>query len=172
MKKFAVTAIALLTLSGNVLADEQVIAISIDRLKTDPALLDEQPTISTGQPDEAILTQLKAAGYVAVVDLRTASEDRGLDEPAAVADAGLDYYSLPVAGARGTTFANAKALEDLLAGIDGPVFLHCRSGNRVGALLALSASKNGAPLEEALALGKTAGLTTLEPVVRERLSKQ
>ena len=172
MKNFAVAVIAMFTVLLNVLADEQVVAISIDQLKADPALLNEQPTISTGQPDEALLSQLKAAGYVAVVDLRTASEDRGLDEPAAVTNAGLDYYSLPVAGARGTTFENAQALEDLLAGIDGPVFLHCRSGNRVGALLALSASKNGASEDEALEIGRTAGLTTLEPTVKSLLKGQ
>ena len=172
MRKLTVAAIALLVTLGNVRADEQVVAISIDRLKAKPTLLDQQPRISTGQPDEAMLAQLKAAGYVAVIDLRTASEDRGMDEPAAVEDAGLDYHSLPIAGAKGTTYENAKALEDLLAGIDGPVFLHCRSGNRVGALLALSAIKNGASEEEALQIGRTAGLTTLEPVVKERLASQ
>lgn len=170
MKTLAIIAIALFATFGCAVANDQVVAIPIDRLKAEPALLDAQPTISTGQPDAEILTRLKAAGYVAVVDLRTASEDRGMDEPAAVAAAGLDYYSLPIAGARGTTFENAKALDDLLAGIDGPVFLHCRSGNRVGALLALSASKKGASADEALDIGRTAGLTTLEPTVRERLA--
>ena len=172
MKKLALTAISLIFCLSSAIADDQVIAISIDELKADPTLLDDQPRISTGQPDEAMLEQLKAAGYVAVVDLRTAAEDRGMDEPAAVEEAGLDYYSLPIAGAKGTTFENAKALDDLLAGIDGPVFLHCRSGNRVGALLALTASEEGASAEEALEIGKTAGLTTLEPVVREKLAAQ
>ena len=49
--------------------------------------------------------------------------------------------------------------------------LYCGSGNRVGALIALRAHLiEGIGAEEALALGKEAGLTRLEPKVREALS--
>jgi len=48
--------------------------------------------------------------------------------------------------------------------------LHCGSGNRVGALLALLKSSQGASDEAALEYGISAGLTGLEPVVRARLA--
>jgi hypothetical protein len=48
--------------------------------------------------------------------------------------------------------------------------VHCASGNRVGALLALRANRlEGASPEDALELGLDAGLTRLEPAVREAL---
>jgi protein tyrosine phosphatase (PTP) superfamily phosphohydrolase (DUF442 family) len=62
-------------------------------------------------------------------------------------------------------------LDDVLQEIDGPVLLHCGSGNRVGAVLALRHSLSGASEEEAIAFGNDAGLTKLEDVVRERLSE-
>jgi hypothetical protein len=50
------------------------------------------------------------------------------------------------------------------------VALYCASGNRVGALLALAAARHEElPPEQALQLGLDAGLTRLEPALRERL---
>ncbi len=165
-------ALAFLILSLSASADETFVAATVDELRSDPALLASQQAFSTGQPDEALLSMAKAAGYVAVIDLRTEAEDRGMDEPAAVEAAGLAYHSLPVAGAKGTTFENAQALDAMLAGIEGPVLLHCRTGNRVGALLALRASMQGASDEEALEIGRKAGLGSLETAVVEQLDKQ
>ena len=65
---------------------------------------------------------------------------------------------------------NAANLDQILSDYDGPVLVHCGSGNRVGALLALRQSLLGADDEDALAYGKSAGLTGLEPVVRARLA--
>lgn len=51
-----------------------------------------------------------------------------------------------------------------------PVALACASGNRVGVLLAARAFWfDGASPDQALTLGKQAGLTRLEPVVRSLL---
>jgi protein tyrosine phosphatase (PTP) superfamily phosphohydrolase (DUF442 family) len=69
------------------------------------------------------------------------------------------------------SFATAEKLDAILAEADGPVLVHCGSGNRVGALLALRASINGASDEEALELGRQAGLTRAEAVVLERLDE-
>ena len=124
---------------------------------------------SAGQPGAAALEAFAAAGYVAVIDLRGAGEDRGFDEPAVVERLGLEYLSLPVPSPAAVTFENAEKLDRLLAGIDGPVLVHCASGNRVGALLALRESLNGADAEQAVAYGRQAGLTRLESVVRQRL---
>ncbi len=66
---------------------------------------------------------------------------------------------------------NANKLQEILSSYDGPVLVHCGSGNRVGALLALSKSQSGADDEAALAYGRAAGMTGLESVVRSRLAE-
>lgn len=124
---------------------------------------------TSGQPDAASLQVFADSGYVAVVDLRGTDEDRGFDQRAAVEELGMSYVSLPIDGGPAVTFANAASLDDILAKFDGPVLVHCKSGNRAGALLALRASLHGADDAAALALGRQAGLTKLEDVVRKKL---
>jgi uncharacterized protein (TIGR01244 family) len=127
---------------------------------------------SSGQPDAAAFELLVEAGYVAVVDMRGQNENRGLDQGALLEQLDLGYITLPLTSPDAINFENAAALEEILAGIDGPVLLHCGSGNRVGALLALMKSKQGASDEDAIAYGRAAGLTGLEPVVRARLAEK
>ncbi len=123
-----------------------------------------------GQPDAAQLRQAAASGIRTVIDLRQPGEDRGFDETAVADELGLRYLRLPIAGAAGLTVANAGTLERLLAQAEGPVLLHCASGNRAGALLALiNARGEGASVDQALELGRRAGMTSLEPVVRALL---
>lgn len=124
---------------------------------------------SAGQPDAEAFRMFAEAGYVAVVDLRGPAEDRGLDEKDVVTGLGLDYVPLPIVGSDAINFDNASKLDSILAAYDGPVLLHCGSGNRVGALLALRDSLAGAAADAALDYGRSAGLTSLEPIVRERL---
>lgn len=124
-----------------------------------------------GQPDAAEFKVFADNGYGVVIDLRTAEEDRGLDEKATVEGLGMTYVSMPIDG-DDINFENAQALDDLLAGFDEPVLLHCASSNRVGALLALRASLAGAEDDEALRIGRNAGLTRLESEVREALNSK
>jgi len=152
-------------------AQESVRKLSISEIHADAGVLEGQQYVATGQPDEEVLKEAREAGFAAVVDLRTEGEDRGFDEPAVVNALGMSYHSIPVTGAAGTTFDNAKRLDEVLSGIDGPVLVHCASGNRVGALFALRASLHGASDEEALEVGKAAGLTRLEPAVTKQLEK-
>jgi uncharacterized protein (TIGR01244 family) len=127
---------------------------------------------SAGQPDESQFKLVADAGYVAVIDMRGAGEDRGLDEAALLVKLDMDYVELPLSSADAISMENAAKLDQILAEYDGPVLLHCGSGNRVGALLALRESLNGASDEAALAYGRSAGMTGLEPVVRARLAEQ
>ncbi len=124
-----------------------------------------------GQPDAAMFKVFADNGYAAVIDLRTVGEDRGLDEPAVVEELGMTYVAMPI-GRKGITFENAQALDELLADFDEPVLLHCGSSNRVGALLALRASMQGADDETALDIGRKAGLIKLEPAVRDALKSK
>ena len=127
---------------------------------------------TSGQPDVAALRVFAESGYVAIVDLRGPNEDRGFDQRYAVEEFGMSYVTLPIEGRDAITFDNAKKLDEILAKYDGPVLVHCRSGNRAGALLALRASLHGEDDEAALAFGKEAGITApgLEAVVREELA--
>ncbi len=126
---------------------------------------------AAGQPNENGLRELADSGYVAVIDLRTEGEDRGLDEQAVVESLGMDYVSLPIEGRGAISFENAAKLDQILAKYDQPVLVHCGSSNRVGALLALREKMNGADDEDALAFGKSAGMTSLEDTVKSRLAE-
>ena len=124
-----------------------------------------------GQPTAADLASLQALGVHTVIDLRGEGEDRGYDEAAEARRLGLDYVALPIAGKDAVTPANAQALQALLAGHGDGVLLHCATGNRAGALLALGAAMKGMSHEDALALGRKAGLTAMEPLAVERLQQ-
>ena len=121
---------------------------------------------ASGQPGEASFKVFAENGYAAVIDLRTAGEDRGLDEPAVVEALGMDYISLPI-GRDGITTDNAIVLGRLIEGYDEPVLVHCGSSNRVGALLALKTFSDSGNAELALEVGRAGGLTRLEGTVKE-----
>lgn len=123
-----------------------------------------------GQPAPVDWAALKALGVTMVVNLRPDAEMAGRNEAAEVAAAGMAYIGIPVAGADAVNADNARRLWTLLKTSDAPVFVHCASGNRAGALLAIGAAHSGGMTPEAaLEFGRKAGLTSLEPVVRERL---
>ncbi len=128
--------------------------------------------VASGQPDEAMLQTIAEAGFSAVVDLRAADEERGFDEQEAIERLGMEYVLLPIASADDITLDKAAVLDQILAQNEGPVLIHCASGNRVGALFALREILLGASNDEALAVGKTAGMTRLESVVRERIGEK
>jgi len=126
---------------------------------------------TAGQPSAEALAAAAEAGYKTVIDLRSPTEDRGMDEAATVESLGMSYISLPVAGGDGVTYENASLLDELLGDASGPVLLHCASSNRVGALLALRARMHGADADEALELGLASGLSSLRPVVEAKLAE-
>ena len=133
----------------------------------------DDTTYTAGQPSREEFSQLQAQGFQRVIDLRPAVEDRGFDEPAAAAAAGLEYQSLPIAGETDLTPANVRTLDQWLADANQPkTLIHCGSSNRVGALLALRTGwLHGANAEAALRIGRAAGLTSLEAVVRKALER-
>jgi len=152
-----------LLICAQLIADGVNIIAGIKNLKT--------PTTnyySGGQPTAEQLTALAGAGVKHVINLRPASETPKLDEASLVADKAMIYHSLPVDGAAGLSLNNVKALDQLFkqAG-DEKVFLHCASGNRVGALMALRAVFiYDESTDAAIAQGKAWGLTRLEPEVK------
>ncbi len=128
--------------------------------------------LSGGQPTPEHLEQAARAGYKTVINLRDPAEGGFEWEEETTTRLGMRYVNLPVAGVSGLTRENVERLDAALgeALAEGPVLLHCGSGNRNGALLALrEAWLRGADPEKAIELGKAAGLTRLEGEVREIL---
>lgn len=126
--------------------------------------------LTGGQPAADAWRDLRAAGVTRVINLRPASELGNRDEAGEVEASGMDYVQIDVAGAGDLTADKARLLWQSVQDQSGTVLVHCASGNRAGALLALAAAQaGGMSPQAALEFGQSAGLTKLEPVVRERL---
>lgn len=125
-----------------------------------------------GQPTPEQLTAAVASGIRTVITVRAESEPETDWEPEAARAAGVVFVRIPVTGPADLTKENVSRLDATLeeAEARGPVLLHCHSGNRVGALLALRAAWiQGKPPAEALEIGRGAGLTKLEGEVKRIL---
>lgn len=119
-----------------------------------------------GQPGSQDYAAMRKEGYTTVIDLRLADEDGARSNQADAEGAGMSYVRIPVAGAEGLDRANVEAFARALADASGPVVVHCKSGNRVGAMFALKAHwLDGRSARDALEAGKEAGLTSLEETV-------
>lgn len=142
--------------------------LSATAIAAEAPLHQPRPGLYTaGQPSAQQLREAAANGITTIIDLRRPDEDRGYDEAALAEQLGLRYVRLPIAGASDITEANARTLDRILRQDDGKTLLHCASANRAGALLSvLDARVNGAAVENALMLGRAAGMTSLEPTAR------
>ncbi|MCI1710580.1 MAG: sulfur transferase domain-containing protein [Chiayiivirga sp.] len=139
--------------------------------QTMPVMMTPRPGLcSSGQPASGAWGALARAGVRAVVNLRPDNEMAGRDEAAELHDAGLAYVHIPVDGPEALTRGAAYALHQVLLTSPPTVLVHCASGNRAGALIALADAWFGSRnAESALALGRDAGLSALEPTVRALL---
>lgn len=130
-------------------------------------------TYSGGRITADELPALRAAGIAQVIDLTPDAETPAFDEATAVRAAGMAYANLPIAGPADLTPEAVAAFDHLLRNAEGPVLVHCASGNRVGALAALRAAQiDGQPEEEAIAEGRRWGLGSLEGAVRAQMARQ
>lgn len=141
-----------------------------------PNRLEPMPGIvSAGQPDAAALEELADEGFAAIVDIRGPEEPRGFNEKACVEALRMRYIALPVADAADLSFDNARVLDKVLVEAGGrPVLIHCASGNRVGALLALLEGLRGKAAEDAITIGIAGGMTSpaLQAIIEERLASR
>lgn len=154
------------------LQDTTSLLVDIDAVVSFDSVTPVAQVSVAGQPSEQALQVFSDSGYVAVIDLRGAEEKRRFDEKTAVEALGMDYVWLPIDDEDDVSFDNAAKLNELIASYDAPVLVHCKSGNRVGALLALQTGREGVDVETAIAYGKEGGLTRLEEHVREQLQSQ
>ena len=126
--------------------------------------------LTGGQPTEADLRVAQQAGYRTVISLLPVAKSSAEGEQAR--SLGLHFVSIPITGPVDLTADNVRALSNAMDAPGAkPLILHCASGNRAGALLALKAFQiDGMSREAALELGVKAGLTSLKPVVEAKLA--
>ncbi|MGB0956797.1 MAG: hypothetical protein ACPGZP_12495 [Panacagrimonas sp.] len=129
--------------------------------------------VTAGQPSAEQLAQVQQAGVRHVIDLRPPAEDHGYDEAAEAKKLDMKHQVVPIAGPGDLTLERAKELDAAIAATNGEATLiHCASSNRVGALLALRAAwLQNASHEDAMKLGRAAGLTKMEGAVQQLLER-
>lgn len=129
--------------------------------------------LCSGQPTEEQFDKLEAAGVVHVLHLRPKGEQGTGWEEERAAKADVKFERLEIAGGAGLTRENVEAFAAKLDGYgDDMVLVSCGSSNRVGAMFALKAAwLDGKSKEDAMALGKRAGMKSLTAKVEELLAK-
>ncbi len=85
----------------------------------------------------------------------------------------MKYFHIPVAVTEGFTPQNAKVFADVLSKPENyPLIVHCKSGERVGAMFALKTFHiDEKEIEEALLIGERAGLIKLAPTIKQILER-
>ncbi|MDX1389124.1 MAG: protein tyrosine phosphatase family protein [Acidobacteriota bacterium] len=147
-------------------AIEKIAVIEIPNART-PA----EGLLTGGQPTREQIVEAARAGYGTIVNLRTDAEEGFEWEGDLVEELGMRYVQIPVAGTAGLTRENVELLTAALEAGGGPVMIHCASGNRVGAMMALKAAwVDDATPDEAIEIGRDFGMTRSEPAVREILA--
>ncbi|MCC7241284.1 MAG: hypothetical protein IT180_05120 [Acidobacteria bacterium] len=116
-----------------------------------------------GATETAALEGLKADGFKSVVNLRL-SDERGAnveENEAKAKELGLNYFHLPFSRASPDPAIVDQFLTVLSDEANQPVFIHCASGSRVGALwLVKRVLQDGWSIEEATTEAKLIGLST------------
>ncbi len=124
------------------------------------AYMPEEGVLFGGQPTSDQLRQLAAAGFE-VINLRMPSEDHGFDESALARELGLVYHSIPVGSETLTEAGTFQTFLDRFESRQGPVVVHCASGNRVGAMYyAYLVERGGLSREQALKVARDNGLSS------------
>lgn len=136
----------------------------------EPYFRPDDNTIVCGALDDEKVATLAAAGVELVLNLQP-DDELSFDERAAVERAGMYYEQLPISGANDLKQLNILAFDNILRQYHGKkTVLHCGSGNRAGAAVALRAGwLRGRKMDTALERGRSHGLTKLEEEVHNRL---
>ena len=136
----------------------------------EPYFRPDENTIVCGALDEDKVAALAAAGVEVVINLQP-DDELSFDEKAAVEGAGMDYEQLPISGANDLKQLKMLAFDNILRQHHGKkIAMHCGSGNRVGAAIALRAGwLRGRKMDTAMERGRSHGLTKLAEEVHNRL---
>ncbi len=136
----------------------------------EPYFRPDEQTIVCGALDETKIKALADSGVELIINLQP-DDELSFDEAAAVKQAGMSYEQLPISGAKDLKQLNILAFDNILRQYHGKkIAMHCGSGNRVGAAIALRAGwLRGRKMDTALERGRSHGLTKLEEEVHNRL---
>jgi uncharacterized protein (TIGR01244 family) len=114
-----------------------------------------------GQPRIEHFAKLKADGVKAVLNLRQPGEHRAEEEQAAVKQAGLKYFNIPVSVSDPQDAQVAEFLKLTDDPSNRPMFIHCTAAIRVGAFWMIRrALRDGWTIDAAREEGRKVGLTT------------
>jgi uncharacterized protein (TIGR01244 family) len=115
-----------------------------------------------GATQPAAMSELKKQGFASVINLRVATEPGAEVEAsrAAAQAAGLKYIHLPF----NTSSPDPALVDNFLAAVgdtsNQPVYIHCASANRVGAVWMIKrALRDGWPVEKAQEEAEAIGLS-------------
>ena len=136
----------------------------------EPYFRPDANTIVCGALDDEKVSALAQAGVEIIINLQP-DDELGFDESAAVARAGMHYEHLPINGAAELKQLKILAFDNILRQHHSKkIAMHCGSGNRVGAAIALRAGwLRGRKMDTAMERGRSHGLTKLEQEVHNRL---
>jgi uncharacterized protein (TIGR01244 family) len=115
-----------------------------------------------GATDASALAGLKSDGFKSVINLRLATENGANVEQnqAQAKDLGLNYFHLPLSGAAPDPAIVDQFLSIVSNTANQPVFIHCASANRVGAVwLVKRVLQDGWAVDKATTEAKAIGLT-------------
>lgn len=119
-----------------------------------------------GDTPRDAFAMIAARGFTSVVNLRMDHEPGVAEEAAAVADAGLRYFHLPMNAAAPDADTADQFLAVVADPINQPLYIHCASANRVGGVWAIKrVVQDGWTREAALAEGRAIGLKS--PVIMD-----
>ena len=128
--------------------------------------------VTGGQPSKTDIKKLSEKGIKTVINFRGDGEFERFNEAQEVQSSGMSYVHIPIDSREALNKENVAKFRAALDGSDGGTFLHCGSGNRVGALFALDAYWNqNKSAEEALKIGEEAGLTSLKGHIESMLQQ-
>ena len=135
-----------------------------------PYFRPDEQTIVCGALDEEKIAALVQAGVELVINLQP-DDELAFDEATAVTQAGMAYEHLPIKGADDLKQLTILAFDNILRQHHGKkTVMHCGSGNRAGAAMALRAGwLRGRKMDTAMERGRSHGLTSLEQEVHNRL---
>lgn len=136
----------------------------------EPYFRPDANTIVCGALDDEKVVALAKSGVELVINLQP-NDELSFDEAAAVERAGMSYEHLPINGAAELKQLKILAFDNILRQYHGKkIAMHCGSGNRVGAAIALRAGwLRGRKMDTAMERGRSHGLTKLEQEVHNRL---
>lgn len=129
-----------------------------------------------GQPRVEHFAKLKGEGVKAVLNLRQPTEHRADEERAAVEQAGLKYFNIPVNFQNPADGQVDEFLQITDDAANRPMFIHCTAAVRVGAFWAIRrAVRDGLTVDAALEEGRKVGLVNaphLDEFVRRSVASR